>query len=114
MKPRYLHVLAIACGTIVIATVIMPVAGLAQDERKVSQGLRELESDVDRLERKVTDLEEEGIAFFVLFLFGVVLAMWAQRNGESGCLWFILGFIPGVNIIAAVIALSKGPDSRRR
>lgn len=105
----------IAVVALLAMLIAMPIPTSAQDGGEMSQRLQELESKVDRLERKVKDVEEAaGFAFFVLFLFGVVLAMWAQRRGESGCLWFILGFIPCVNIIAAIVALSRGPDSDSR
>ncbi|WP_339911213.1 hypothetical protein [Symmachiella dynata] len=91
----------------------LPIVTNAQSDAMVSQRLRELESKVDRLEREANN-NNDGSVFLTLYLFGVVFAMWAQRHGEDGCLWFILGFIPMVNIIAALAILSKGQDQYGR
>jgi hypothetical protein len=39
--------------------------------------------------------------------------MWAMNRRRSGCAWFILGFIPLVNIIAGIVALSAENDRRK-
>jgi len=45
--------------------------------------------------------------------FGLVLSMWAMNRQRSGCGWFILGFIPVVNIIAGLVALSAENERRK-
>jgi hypothetical protein len=69
--------------------------------------LNNVEKRLEIQEHKLKDLKEEGgIAFIVLFLFGFILSIWAMNRQRSGLRWFLLGFIPMLNIIAASIALS--------
>jgi hypothetical protein len=115
VKSAVPHLKLIAVGVFLAMLIAAPIRAAAQDAGDTSHRLQELESKVERLDGKIKGVEEAaGFAFFVFFLFGVVLAMWAQRRGESGCLWFILGFIPLVNVVAALVALSRGPDSGGR
>ncbi|MBN1341501.1 MAG: hypothetical protein JXQ73_02415 [Phycisphaerae bacterium] len=74
---------------------------------RVTQRLNQVEQRVNEQERDIDELKRSAAsAFYILFLFGVVLSFWAQARGKSGCAWFLLGFIPGVNILAALIALT--------
>ncbi len=92
------------------AVVLCSARGQAAEDSEARGRVTALEQQVGEHEEQITDLKEEASgAFLVLFLFGVVLAFWAQARGRSGCGWFVLGFIPGINIIAALIALSEGP-----
>jgi len=105
----------IAMAVMCLATVCMAQTDRETQQRlaKVEQRLTAQESEManakQRLtteENKMRELKEEGgIAFFALFLFGLVLSIWAMNRQRSGCGWFILGFIPGINIIAGIVAL---------
>lgn len=111
MKPQFVRIALIAFGMLLISVIRMPTA-LAY-ENGIGQRLIDLEAKVERIEKTLADVEETaGIAIFVLFLFGTVLAMWAQRRGDSGCLWFIFGLIPVINIFAAITALMLGERTR--
>ncbi|MHC4402113.1 MAG: hypothetical protein ACYTG0_20775 [Planctomycetota bacterium] len=74
----------------------------------------DLERRVSEQEREVETLREEAsIGVLVLFLFGVVMSLWAMSRQRSGCGWFILGLIPVVNIVAAIVALSEENEHRK-
>lgn len=80
---------------------------LAQDDGETERRLAQAEQKLSAHELALKELEEEsGIALVILFLFGLVLSMWAMNRQRSGCAWFILGIIPGINIIAGLVALS--------
>ena len=97
-----------------MALVCFATASLAQDDAATKRRLAQAEQRLSAHERALRDLKEEsGIALIVLFLFGLVLSMWAMNRQRSGCAWFILGFIPMVNIIAGLVALSAESIHRK-
>ena len=116
MKTLCRWVIPIFVGSLLAVGSVLSVTGIAQDDPADSARVERLEAKVDRLEARVIEAEKQAVfaGVIVFFLFGVVLALWAQRTGQSGCLWFIVGVIPCVNILAALIALSSGPRRRRR
>jgi len=86
----------------------------AETDAETRRRLADVERRLSEQERDLESLEEEGgIAFIALFLFGLVLSMWAMNRRRSGCGWFILGFIPVVNIIAGLVALSAENERRK-
>jgi hypothetical protein len=95
--------------TIVVAVIVVMCftnASMAQSDEETQRRLADVERRLSTQERALEDLKEEGgIAFIVLFLFGLVLSMWAINRQRSGCGWFVLGLLPGVNIIAGLVAL---------
>jgi hypothetical protein len=107
---------SMAKTSILIAMVVMCLATvcMAQTDGDTQRRLTTQESKMANVEQRLTTQEnkmkelskEGGIAFFALFLFGLVLSIWAMNRQRSGCGWFILGFIPVVNIIAGLVALS--------
>lgn len=103
--------------TIVVATIAVVCftnVCLAQVDYRTRQRLNDVERRLSAQERALKDLEGEGaVAFFTLFLFGTVLSMWAMNRKRSGCAWFIMGFIPLVNIIAGLVALAAENDRRK-
>ena len=54
-----------------------------------------------------------SLYLFLIFLFGTVLALWAMNRQRSGCGWFILGLIPVVNVVAAIVAMSAEGARKR-
>jgi anaerobic C4-dicarboxylate transporter len=102
--------------TIVVAVIVAMCftnASMAQSDEETQQRLSDVEQRLSAQERALDSLKEEGgIAFIVLFLFGLVLSMWAINRQRSGCGWFILGFIPVVNMIAGLVALLA--ENKRR
>lgn len=68
-----------------------------------------LESRLGNLERDVKKLDGTGL---VLFLFGVVCALWAQNTGRSAWLWFFLGLF--FSIITVIVLLVKNSNDRFR
>jgi len=104
--------------TIVAATLVVACftsVCMAQTDAETQRRLADVEQRLSVQERALESLKEEsGIAFIALFLFGFVLSMWAMNRRRSGCGWFILGFIPGVNIIAGLVALSAEKNERRK
>ena len=83
-----LHLGWIAQVVFLALLVSRPDAAGAQADGDTDRRIAELESKVDHLQSEVTDVQQAaGVGFFVSFLFGMVLAMWAQRRGRSGCAW---------------------------
>jgi hypothetical protein len=73
------------------------------------QSTTTLESRVDRLEQKVSDLTRARAGTgAVAFLFG---AFWAQNTRRSPWLWFVLGVL--FSVITVVVLLRKNADDRR-
>jgi hypothetical protein len=102
-------IIMVAMGLVCFANVCM-----AQTDGQTQQRLADVEQTLEAQARTLKDLKEEGsIAFIVLFLFGLVLSMWAMNRQRSGCGWFIVGFIPVVNIVAGIIALSAENERRK-
>jgi hypothetical protein len=68
------------------------------------------------LEHRVADLEQslahKSSVAFVLFLYGVFCALWAQSTGRSAWLWFFLGLL--FSVITIIVLLVKNSDDRRR
>lgn len=101
---------------VVVALALMCFANvcMAQSNGETQRRVAEIERKLSEQERTLADLKEEGgIAVVCLFLFGLVLSMWAMNRQRSGCAWFILGFIPMVNIIAGLVALSAECERRK-
>lgn len=81
--------------------------------------LDQIESRVRSIEGNMKDVErmtkeEAGAGALALFLFGTVCALWAQNNGRSGLLWFILGFVFSVITAILVMALNSSARAKER
>jgi hypothetical protein len=74
-----------------------------------AQSFSDLESRVSRLESKLGDHSDGGLA---LYLFGAFCALWAQTTGRNAWLWFFLGFF--FNIITVLVLLAKNSKDRER
>jgi hypothetical protein len=86
----------------------------AATEEATQRQLADVERKLSAQERELGRLKEEaGIGFIVLFLFGFVLSMWAMNRKRSGCVWFVLGFIPMINILAGLSALYEENERRK-
>lgn len=68
----------------------------------------DLESRVDRLERKVKDTNT-GL---IVWLFAAFCALWAQNTRRSAWLWFFLGLF--FNVITVLVLLYKNAEDRTR
>jgi hypothetical protein len=111
---------ALMCSIAGLLTVgTMPVKLQAQDTNPQDVALEEqvesLTDRVRRLERDVRDLEDDisdkADAGFILFLFGVFCALWAQNTGRGPWLWFFMGAF--FNVITVLVLLSKNAGDRR-
>ena len=69
----------------------------------------QLRSRISVLERRVDKLDDTAL---VLFLFGVLCALWAQNTGRSAWLWFFLGLFGSV--ITVIVLLYKNSNDRFR
>jgi hypothetical protein len=81
---------------------------------RVEQATSSLESDVDVLQRKTTELTEaiDGASLAgVLFLVGVFCALWAQNTRRNPWLWFFLGLF--FHWITLLVLLSKNAENQR-
>jgi outer membrane murein-binding lipoprotein Lpp len=67
-----------------------------------------LKSDVDSLR---TDFRNDAGSGAVMFLFGVVCALWAQNSGRNPWLWFFLGLI--FSVITALVMLYDNSQDRK-
>jgi hypothetical protein len=98
----------------VVAALWLLVVLPAGADPEVDRRLSELERRLTDQDREVETLKEEaGIGVLVLFLFVTVLALWAMNRQRSGCGWFILGLIPVVNVVAAIVAMSAEGARKR-
>ncbi len=68
-----------------------------------------LSGELGNVEDKIQNRASQGL---VLFLFGVVAALWAQNTGRGPWLWFFLGVF--FNFITMIVLLSKNAQARRR
>ena len=83
-------------------------------EPDLESRISELEEQLASQDRELETLKEEaGIGSLVLFLFGFVFSIWAMNRNRSGCGWFILGFLPGINVVAGLVALWIESDQPR-
>ena len=79
------------------------------------QRLTDLDVRVSKVERRVRQLSSQAL---VLFLFGVVCALWAQNSGRSSWLWFFLGLFFSVFTVLVLLFLNaqdrqKDPPTRK-
>lgn len=89
--------------------------------KQIESRQREAETGIQRLESRIQGLDSQvrqelvdrgdGAAGFVIFLFGVFCALWAQNTGRSPWLWFFMGLF--FNIITVLVLLSKNASDKK-
>jgi hypothetical protein len=72
-----------------------------------NQGAASIESRVSSLEHRISDRAENGV---VLFLFGAICALWAQKTGRNAWLWFFMGAI--FSVITILVLLYKNSNDK--
>lgn len=71
----------------------------------------QLEAEVERLRSDVNEIEDDVSNGLILFLFGVVCALWAQNTGRNAWSWFFLGLF--FSVITVLFLLYKNSQDRR-
>ena len=67
------------------------------------------EGRVSAVEQNLADHASKGV---VLYLFGVLCALWAQNTGRSAWTWFLLGVV--FNVFTVLALLSKNSEDRMK
>lgn len=89
-----------------LLSAFLPGVCAAETDTATQRRISDIEQQISRQKAQLHELKNEaGLGFLVLFLFGLVLSMWAMNRRRSGCVWFVLGVIPMINILAGLVAL---------
>ena len=86
---------------------LVPIRGFAQQQEV--QQIANLEVRISELEHRFPYHQEDG---FVLFMFGVFCALWAQNTRRNPWLWFFLGLF--FNVLTVLVLLYKNAKDKRQ
>ena len=87
---------------LLLGATLLPASAAARQSGDVLH----LQSRVERLEREVENLTDEGVRTGALaFLFGAFCALWAQNTDRNPWLWFVLGAV--FSVVTVVFLLVK-------
>ncbi len=87
------------------------VPNAVQADEQTDRRIAELERRINSLP---TPIQTHGDNGALVFLFGVVCALWAQNTGRNAWLWFFLGLV--FSVVTVIVLLSKNSEdlARRR
>jgi hypothetical protein len=98
------------------ACLLAAAAARAEGPAPAAPAQNNADERIAALEHRVADLEQslahKSSVAFVLFLYGVFCALWAQNTGRSAWLWFFLGLL--FSVITVIVLLAKNSDDRKR
>jgi hypothetical protein len=101
--------------TLLAARVLAAFLQGAPANEEMERRLDQLAARVNQLESRPqtnTIIHEKESQGAVLFLFGVVCALWAQNTDRNPWLWFFLGML--FSIVTVLVLLAKNSEDRKR
>ena len=97
-----------ACVLLAIYCVTLAPAAVRSDDA-VDRRIAELENRINHQSRSFSVGGDDGA---VLFLYGIICALWAQNTNRNPWLWFFLGLF--CSVVAVVVLLVKNSEDRQR
>ena len=83
-------------------------AQLEEEMSSLGEQVRSLNREVDGLQ---SDIEGKADIGFILFLYGIFCALWAQNTGRGPWRWFFLGLF--FSVVTVLFLLSKNSQDRK-